>query len=277
MTTFEAFARHLADRAQRPLFFTELEKLARHRFADVGPLPTTGDPNAAMGLTVSALPGIREPFHLGRVVLFAGYLVEFGADAREAAAIVAERIGPFMADAARAVAESPDEQDFTKLARTIAERHPDAASAILAATPMIAGTMLLLCRERPALRLARRHERLVKTARVLGGSVIEAHFLAELLESSDHEPVVVIHPMSRKGVLVDADGVRNGFHLFTLLQGILLGEDGPGAFGGPAVPKKELPIRFAPVSQAHAQPYIQFSRRRAGTRHQRAKRCRSEQ
>jgi hypothetical protein len=102
--------------------------------------------------------------------------------------------------------------------------------------------MTLLSRERDALRDARRHERLVRNARLLGGNVIMAHFLAELLESSDHALVVVIHPSRRKGVLVDADGIRNGFHFFTLLQAVLIGDDGHGLLGGPAVPKEELEI-----------------------------------
>jgi hypothetical protein len=241
MTTFEAFAQRLADRAQRPLFFAELEQLARDRYSDVGPLPKAGDHDAAMAIVLQALPAIQEPFHLGRIVLFAGYLVEYGADPREAALLVAERLAPFMAQAALA-AEAPDEQDSMKLARAVAERHPDSASAILAAEPMFAGTMMLLCRERAALRVARQRPSLVADARLVGNKLMVAHFLAELLESSDHQQIVVIHPTRRKGVLVDADGVRNGFHLFTLLQGALIGSDGRGPFGGLPVPEQEVEI-----------------------------------
>jgi hypothetical protein len=240
MTTLEAFAERLAERVQRPLFFAELEQLAQDRYGDVGPLPSAGNHEAAMRTIVAVLPRIREPFQLARAVLFAGRLVELGADASAAAREAAEHIAAFMHSAAQAVRPSPDEPDPMQLARAVATLHPDAASAILGVDAMVAGTMMLLCQDRESLRRARRHRDLIDDARIVGGTIITAHFLAELLASTDHMTMLVLDPQQRRGAIVDADGIRNGFQLFTLLEGVLLGPG--GLLGGPGVPPDELAV-----------------------------------
>ena len=82
MTTYERLAQRLAARAEQPVFFEEADKFSPNRFADVGALPKAGDPEAAMREIVVALPNVRDPFQLGGLVFYAGYLAEKGGSAR---------------------------------------------------------------------------------------------------------------------------------------------------------------------------------------------------
>lgn len=240
MTTFEAFTQDLVQRSEAMLFFDEVARLAGDRFADIGPLPQEGDIDAALAQLPGAMRAVEDPFNFGRLVLFAGYLAEQGGHVAEVAVAAAERFGEFLATARRA-APDPDEPDVHKLASVATERDPDAASALLIADAAITGLMGLLTRDRHALRLARADPQLLQAARALGGNVSTAYFLAEFLDSSDLAKLVVIAPTQGIGAIVTADGVRNGYHLFTLLDAVMIGT-GADQVPGPEVGTEPLAV-----------------------------------
>jgi catechol 2,3-dioxygenase-like lactoylglutathione lyase family enzyme len=221
--TFEEFAQRLAERAQRVLPFKEVTVLAANRFMDIGDTPRSGDPSEGMRHVVAALRVVRDPFNFGRLLLYAGYLVENGAPARDVALVVAEQLGDYVVDAAMAV-EGTTRRDLMEVATDVSTINPRAASAILVVDAAIPGAMTLLVREREALRIARKDPDLLRNSQTLATFAKVAYFLVELLESSDAERLIVILPTRKLGFEVVADFVRNGFHLFTLLEAALLGD-----------------------------------------------------
>jgi hypothetical protein len=242
--TFEEFAQRLAERAQRVLPFKEVAALAANRFMDVGDIPRTGDPSEAMRLVVAALRVVRDPFNFGRLLLYAGYLVENGAPARDAALLVAERLGDYLADAAIAV-EGTTRRDLMEVATDVSTINPRAASAILIVDAAIPGAMTLLVHEQEALRAARKDPDLLRNSQTLATFAKVAYFLVELLESSDEERLIVVLPTRKLGFEVVADLVRNGFHLFTLLEAALLGdliEGSPVPADEAAIARGDLPL-----------------------------------
>jgi hypothetical protein len=235
--TFEEFAQRLTQCALRVLPFKEAAVLAADRFRDVGDVPREGNPTAAMRQLVPAFAQVRDPFNFGRLLLFAGYLAEKGAPTREVALIVADRLGKYVSSAAMAV-EGTTRRDLMEVATDASTLNPRGASAILIVDAAIPGAMALFVREREALRIARKDHDLLRNARILAGFAKVAYFLVELLESSDEEKLLVLFPSLRKGFEIVADNVRNGFHLFSLLEAALL----PRFIDGPAVPDLEVAI-----------------------------------
>jgi hypothetical protein len=239
--TFEEFAKLLAERARRRLSFNELAALAQNRFSEIGAFPTEGNQNAAIGFIAEALRTVQEPFHFGRLVLFAGYLVEKGAPASEVSKVVAERLPAFFSLAAKAVELSGNE-DLMDVASDASAKNPDAASAILAAQATVAGAMTLFCKERPALRIARSNPQLLPSIKIVAGRVTSVRYLEELLESSDEAKITVIYASRQKGFEVVADNVKNGFHFFTLFQGALAEQTGREFLQGPPPSPEVLAI-----------------------------------
>jgi hypothetical protein len=239
--TFEEFARLLAQKARRRLSFDELAALAGDRFNDIGAFPTEGDPNGAIGPIVGGLRIVQEPFHFGRLTLFAGYLAEKGAPASEVSKIVAERLSTFFSLAASAV-EASRSEDLLEIASDVAVTKPDAASAILAAQAMVAGAMTLFCQERAALRLARQSPQLLPSVKIVASRVMSVHFLEELLESSDEARITIIYATRQIGFEVVADNVKNGFHFFTLFEAALFQQTGTEFLEGPPASPEALAI-----------------------------------
>jgi hypothetical protein len=239
--TFEEFARVLSERSRRRLSFEELVALARDRFADIGPFPTEGDQNAAMRFIVDALRTVQEPFQFGRLTLFAGYLAEKGAPTSEVSKIVAERLSNFFSLAASAV-EGSGGEDLMEIASAASGTNLDAASAVLAAQAIVTGAMTLFCKERAALRVARKSPRLLPSVKIVAGRVMSVHFLEDLLESSDEAKITVIHATRQKGYEVVADNVKNGFHFFTLFEATLSQQPGIDFLEGPPVSSEVLAI-----------------------------------
>jgi hypothetical protein len=104
--------------------------------------------------------------------------------------------------------------------------------------------MTLLVNDRQALRAARLDSTLTRDARIVGSLMPVADFLADLLDSSDQLEMIVLWPRLRSGVEIVADGVRNGFHLFSLLESALIGN----ALDGKPVPTDETLISRGEVS-----------------------------
>ena len=235
--TFEQFAQRLAERGQHRLLFEQAAALARDRWSDIGEVPNTGDSMAAMGYVIGALRTTGDMFNFGRLVLYAGYLAEKGAPTSEVALVVARRLGKYLSLAAIAV-EGTDGRDLMQVAVDVSKVNPSAASAILIIDGAVPGAMQLLVRERDALRIVRNDPNLLTNARIIAGFAKIAYFLVELLESSDMQKIIVLQPSRKKGFEIVADYVRNGFHLFTLLEAALIGN----FIVGPAVPPEEVAI-----------------------------------
>jgi hypothetical protein len=236
--TFEQFAERLAARSQHRLAFDEVAKLAKDRWSDIGEVPRMGNATVAMERVASALGTCRDTFHFGRLTVYAGYLAEQGAPTRTVALLIAERLAWYLSFAAVAVERTGNQRDLMQVATDISESNPSAASAILIIDAAVPGAMSVLARERAALRAARKIPDLVANAKTVAEFAKIAYFLVSLLESSDEQPAVILLPTRRKGFEIVADYVRNGFHLFALLEGALLGR----FLEGPEVPLEEIAI-----------------------------------
>ncbi len=243
MSDLHEYARRLAASITTPLFFDEAERLASDLFADIGkPFPTTGDPAAAAQEIARVLGSVGDFFQLGRALLFVGYLIERGAPASSIGPVALAKLPDLLSAAARAAAAHPPARDTAALARAVARTDPDGAAAMLGLEPALAGAMQILCVDRHSRRALSSHAHAVDDARALGSWSVLAYYLAELVDSSDEQRLIVIDPKRRRGASVVADGVRNGFHLFVLLEAVLVGTDGKGLWGGAPVPAAPVEI-----------------------------------
>ena len=90
--------------------------------------------------------------------------------------------------------------------------------------------------------MARNESELFRNVQVVRRHVGVAYFLEELLVSSDEEEIIVIQPSACRGGEVVVNNVRNGYHLFALLEGVLAGSSGKGLVGELDVSREEIAI-----------------------------------
>src|SRR5262249_30881783 len=76
----------------------------------------------------------------------------------------------------------------------------------------------------------------------LEADVPEANFLHQVLGFTDGLELLVLHPHERKGFRVVLEAVNFNFHLFTLLQGVLIGDPAHGLLAGPAPDPRMLAV-----------------------------------
>jgi hypothetical protein len=74
---------------------------------------------------------------------------------------------------------------------------------------------------------------LAADAYFLGARGGYCHFIADLLSAADGTLVTVLSPEQRKGFVVELEAVRNGVHLFVLLEDTLVGDPEQGWLAGP--------------------------------------------
>ena len=173
----------------------------------------------------------------------AGMIVEWGADPAIALDPILDRL-PGMFAGVPGMVEQLEKHFGTynldgvppEKWRPVAENSEEARLAVRAFLALrFAGcaAMAMLARS-PTLRVAaRRRADLVETADAARPDNPYAYYVSEVLGMTDETELLVIDVPRRLGFRVRLTGVRNNFHLFTLLQGELLNHPTAAGWTGP--------------------------------------------
>lgn len=190
------------------------------------------DPQTLEKTLVALLPSLEvsDTVQASRMALLAGALVEQGADPTLAVGRVLDRLEGQLPPAGRFAAllkqrfgvedleEVSDEQK-----RAAAVDDLDGYKAWRGLEPMTMAAMTMLARDVGARQQARRRPALREGLTALGDMNPGLGYLSALLDLTDDLELLVLHPGTRQGFVVEAEGVANNFHLFTLLQCTLIG------------------------------------------------------
>jgi hypothetical protein len=154
-------------------------------------------------LVRALLPGLEvdDPYHAACVALSCGTVVEYGASPIIAGAAIVARLFREL-----------DEVEFS----------PPAVQYFCLAA------MAHLCRDRGVRQQARRRHGVPASLECAEPRVPHTWFVRTVLELADDLELLVLAPEQRRGFVVRADAVRSCFHLFTLLQGALIGDSEQG-------------------------------------------------
>ncbi len=123
----------------------------------------------------------------------------------------------------------------------------DCVKMVLGAPCIVPAAMAMLARVPANRDTARARGALMETLGELAGRDHHAFFLEETLSAVDDMPLLVLHLDQKRGVKVRLDFVRNNFHLFSLIQTVLVSE---GVFTGKE-PNRDL-MDLATGSSLHA-------------------------
>ena len=254
MPAFAEFIDRLIAALRQPLTAEMLPGLAAAPFAGLPwppPQPEPGEGDAALATIAAAIRELPDPFQAGRLCVLAGAFVEQGAPASSIAGAVAERTRSTFALARRLVEQVDPEQQGSADPASYFAAYPAEVAAYLGAQFTGLAAMTTLCRDVTARSAARDLVGLSDDAAYLQDVVPSGYYLSELLACVDDFTLDVIHPEQRRGYRLLAEGVRNNFHLFTLLQGALIGDPAAGWLAGPE-PNREL-VDFARGRAEHPQ------------------------
>ncbi len=202
--------------------------------------PSTPDElDAAMLLAAEALPTLGCHFQAARLMLQCGTLIEHGAPTPRIAPLIAERTREIFG-LARALLERDDrENEREPDLRVLIKESSDEARAYLGAHYAGLAAMTSLCRDKPARVFARSLTGFADDAESIEGKIRSAYYLSRLLDTVDDFVFEVIDIESRRGYRLSAEGMASCYHLFTLLQGVLIGDPERGWLAGKS-PDPEL-------------------------------------
>jgi hypothetical protein len=168
------------------------------------------------------------------MALLCGTLIEWGANVDEVGGILLARLPSFLA-AAEGIAAIQENDPGEELFAT----NPDGVRAWQALSLMSLAAMAALTRSVPLREAARTNAELVMSLINLRERNREANFVATTLSFTDGMELTVLHPGEGKGFRVELEAVNANFHLFTLLQGELIGN---GHLPGEPIDPKVLGI-----------------------------------
>jgi hypothetical protein len=154
------------------------------------------------GLLAELAPGLEvaDPFHAACVALTCGTLVEYGGSPAVAGDAIVARL-------------------FREL---------DGAIAPQAGQFLCLATMAHLCRDRELRQRVRARFGVPASLEGAQEQVRHTWFVRTVLELTDDLELLVLAPDARRGYRVRVDAVASSFHLFTLLQGALIGDPAQG-------------------------------------------------
>lgn len=190
----------------------------------------------AIGRLASGLT-IPDPFQASRAAMLIGILVEKGGSPTLALPAVLGR-APELLSRARELfdimqAENAGIDDFYDDNPALLARYfnalPDGVKSVRGLPLLLRPAMTMLCRDVPARIVARQNAELLRTAADMEEIQSESFYLHHVLQMTDDAPFLILHAHQKKGFRVRVTGVRNNFHLFTLVQGELIG---PGKLSG---------------------------------------------
>lgn len=165
------------------------------------------DPAGQAAILAALTPGLAvdDPLQAGVVALLCGTIVEWGADPQVAGAAIVERLGR----AADTDQLNPEALRYLGLA-----------------------AMAHLCRDVALRQRARADSPLRAALDRSADAAAEVDFVLQVLNFVDDLELLVLAPDQRRGYLARAQAVHTNFHLFTLLQGALIGDPAAGWLTG---------------------------------------------
>jgi hypothetical protein len=199
------------------------ELAALHRLAADAP------PEDADAILRGLAPAVREadPFQAARLALLCGSLVETGGDPTIAVDAIVDRLPEVLSGAAATLDRLADGADPEALFAA----DPDAVKAWKGLRYLVLPAMAMLTRDAAARQRARANPGLREALAAIEPHQTDANFLTLTLDLTDGLELLVLHPGQGKGFRVGLEAVAGNPHLFTLLQGELLGQ---GLLAGPA-------------------------------------------
>lgn len=182
------------------------------------------EPEELDGLVSELVPGLAvdSSFYAACVALSCGTLVEYGASPSIAGAAIAARL--------------LRELDDPDLAQQTGQY-------------LCLATMAHLCRDRALRQQVRRDHGVPASLERMQPRVQHTWFVRTVLELVDDLELLVIAPEQRRAFRVRADAVRTCFHLFTLVQGALIGDPARGLLEGE--PEDPELVALATGAQPH--------------------------
>ena len=246
MPAFAEFMDRLIMALRPPLTAEMLPGLAEAAFAGLPwppPEPEPGEADAVLETMAAAIRELPDPFQAGRLCLLAGAFVEQGAPAAAVAGPIAARARATFAIVRGFVERiDPERKGVADPAAYFAES-PGEVAAYLGAEFTGMAAMTTLCRDKSARIAARGLPGFAADADAISHAIPTGYYLSELLACVDDFRLDVIHPEQGRGFRLLLDGVRNNFHLFTLVQGMLTGDPAEGWLEGPA--RDPLVVEYA--------------------------------
>ena len=200
-----------------------------------------GDDTDALNFAITRLTKgleIFDPYQAGRAAMLCGVLVERGGNPTIALPAILDRAPEFLRRTRELFEimqlESAPIDDFYDDYPAVFARYfqamPENVKAVRGLPLLLRPAMTMLCRDIPSRIAARQNTVLVHAVSDAHELQREAAFMHQVLQMTDDAPFLVLHAAHRKGFRVRVTGVQNNFHLFTLLQGALIG---PGKLSGP--------------------------------------------
>ena len=216
-----------------------------------------GDAGAADFAIARLAGGIEnpDPYQAARAAMLTGVLVEQGGGPTIALPPILDR-APDLLFRARELFDimvlenAPIDDfydDYPALFAQYFKAMPEGVKSVRGLPLLLRPAMTMLCRDVSSRVAARQNAALVRTVSEMKEIQREAGYLHRVLEMTDDAPFLVLHANQKKGFRIRVTGVQNNFHLFTLLQGALIG---PGKLDGPP-PDPEV-IALAKGEAQHA-------------------------
>ncbi|MFV8751578.1 hypothetical protein ACNOYE_13625 [Nannocystaceae bacterium ST9] len=198
------------------------------RGGEFGELPSTPDElGEALDLAAAGLPTLHCDFQAARLLLQCGTLIEYGAPASRIAVPIAERTRAIFGRARALLDRDPEPDLHARMAE-----HADEVRAYLGAHFAGLAAMASLCRDQPGRMFARTLAGFDDDAGQIAGKVPSAYYVERLLATVDEFVFEVLDLESRRGFRLRAWGVASSYHLFTLIQGALIGDPEQGWLAG---------------------------------------------
>lgn len=188
-------------------------------------------PETANAILGGLAPAVAEadPFQAARLALLCGSLVEAGGDPTLTVGPLVDRLPLLLTGAAYTLdrlAEGDDPEVLFHL-------DPDAVKSWKAVRYFVLAAMAMLARDAAARQRARAIPELRAALKVIAPHDTDARFLTLTLDLCDGVELLVLHPGQEKGFRVGLEAIATNGHLFTLLQGTLIGDPKAGLLDAP--------------------------------------------
>jgi hypothetical protein len=206
-------------------------------------------PETANAILHGLAPAIREadPFQAARLALLCGSLVEGGGDPTLAVDAVVDRLPLVLTGAALALDRLAEGNDPEALFAA----DPDAVKSWKALRYLVLPAMAMLTRDVAARQRARAKPELREALRVIEPHGTDARFLSLTLDLCDGLELLVVHPGQGKGFRVGLEAVASNGHLFTLLQGALIGDPEAGLLDAPPPDETAVGVATGQIVPQH--------------------------
>ena len=197
--------------------------------------------DAALARLTTAIAHANDLERAGAIALGCGALVEEGASPTIALHAILERLPRTFGDAMHFVEACREDDDATEGdernciercgAHVVAEM-PTEARAFHALENLCLPAVAMLSRSKDARRALTKRDALLALAAPLRDWSHAVRLFAMMLEVLDDEPLLALHPRTRRGYALSISGIADGFQLHTLLADALIGDSGDGLLEG---------------------------------------------